>query len=116
MHVRVGVQALDLCHDILLADAVLRGSELNEGGLDAGFSCGLEFHLDVGGRVGTGALLEDGEVRLEPGELCLLLCDAGGDALAEGTARFRIRVRIRGSKRDAEMGIAAWCAGWGKER
>jgi hypothetical protein len=34
---------------------------------------GLEFHLDVGGRVGAGALLEDGEVRLEPGELCLLL-------------------------------------------
>ena len=116
MHVRVGIEALDLCHDVLLADAVLRGSELNEGGLDAGFSCGLEFHLDVGGRVGAGALLEDGEVRLEPGELCLLLCDAGGDALAEGTTRFRIVCAYVAGSQMQRWGIAAWCAGWGKER
>ncbi len=113
MHVRVGIEALDLCHDVLLADAVLRGAELDESGFDASFRCGLELHLDVGGRVGAGTLLEDGEVWLEPRELCLLLCNAGGDALTEGTARFRIMCALIEGKRDAEMGLPRGARGGG---
>lgn len=86
MDVRVGVEALDLGHDLLLADAVLGTAELDQGALDAGLCGRLELHLDVGARVGAGALLDDGEAGLEARELCARVCDAGGDALAEGAA------------------------------
>lgn len=79
------VQALDLAHDLVLSDAILGSSQDDEGALDAGLCGSLELHLDIGGRVGAGALLDDGQVGLETGELGLGGLDAGSNVGADGT-------------------------------
>lgn len=89
VHAVVLVEAVDLGHDLDLADAVLESTELDQGALDAGLGRRLEFHLDVGRRVGARALLDDGEVRFEPRELGARVCDALRDSLAERAVMSR---------------------------
>lgn len=80
----VVVEPLDLLHDLVLSNAVLLASENDQRALDPGFGRRLELHLDIGGRVGAGALLDDGEVGREARELGLDGLNAGGDVGADG--------------------------------
>ena len=56
---------------------------------DADLLCGLGLHADVHARVGACAGLDDDELGLEPGGLCLERCDALGDLCADLPGRRR---------------------------
>ena len=69
------------------------GDDLVDGGVggegdvpecDTDFVCGFVLHADVGGGIGAGAGLEDGEGGIEMGVFGLEVCDALADVVSDG--------------------------------
>ena len=87
MHAIVIVEPLNLLHDLVFSNAVVRPAEDDKGRLDASFGGRLHLHLDVCRRVGACSLLDDGEMGRKAGVLRLYLRDAVMDVMTELAVR-----------------------------